>query len=68
MYVCPIPGADTATIMWHAGIHYGLAALVVTVGAIFLGLAVHAYRASALTSQPNDEASSGRAEAPNVMP
>ena len=50
MYICPIPGADTTTVLWHTGIHYGLAALVVTVGAIFLGLGVHAYRASAPTS------------------
>lgn len=57
MYICPIPGADTATILWHTVIHYGLAALVVTVGAIFLGLAVHAYRTSAPTPQRNDKAS-----------
>jgi hypothetical protein len=46
MYVCPIPGVDTATLLWHTGVHYGLAALVVTVGAIFLALALRAYRTS----------------------
>ena len=45
MFVCPIPGADTSTVMWHALLHYGLAAIVVTVGLVFLGLAVIAYRA-----------------------
>ncbi len=47
MFVCPIPGADQGTILWHALLHYGLAAIVVTVGAVFLGLAVIAYRAEA---------------------
>jgi hypothetical protein len=45
MFVCPIPGADTPTVFWHAVLHYGLAAIVVTVGAVFLGLAVIAFRA-----------------------
>lgn len=45
MFVCPIPGADTQTVMWHALLHYGLAAIVVTVGLVFQGLAVIAYRA-----------------------
>ena len=66
MYLCPIPGADTATILWHTGIHYGLAALVVTVGAIFLGLAVHAYRTSAPLSQRGDDAPSVGGVAPNA--
>jgi hypothetical protein len=47
MFVCPIPGADQGTILWHALLHYGLAAIVVTIGAVFLGLAVIAYRADA---------------------
>lgn len=45
MFVCPIPGADTQTVMWHALLHYGLAAIVVTVGVVFLGLALIAFRA-----------------------
>lgn len=45
MFVCPIPGADPPTVMWHALLHYGLAAIIVTVGAVFLGLALMAYRA-----------------------
>ena len=47
MFICPIPGADQGTVFWHALLHYGLAALVVTIGAVFLGLAVIAYRADA---------------------
>ena len=47
MFVCTIPGADDGTAFWHAVIHYGLAAIVVTVGVVFLALAVMAYRADA---------------------
>lgn len=52
MFVCPIPGADQGTILWHALLHYGLAAIVVTIGAVFLGLAVIAYRADAPARRP----------------
>ncbi len=52
MFVCPIPGADTQTVMWHALLHYGLAAIVVTVGVVFLGLAVIAYRADTVAARP----------------
>ena len=44
MFVCPIPGADSPTVFWHAVLHYGLAAVIVTVGVVFLGLAVIAFR------------------------
>jgi VIT1/CCC1 family predicted Fe2+/Mn2+ transporter len=52
MYVCTIPGADDATILWHSVLHYGLAALVVTVGAVFLALAVLAYRSAEPEPRP----------------
>ena len=67
MDICSIPGADTATILWHTGIHYGLAALVVTVGAIFLMLAVHAYRTSDTTSQRTDGSSTVGEVVPNAI-
>ena len=57
MFVCPIPGADSGTVLFHAVLHYGLAALVVTVGAVFLGLAVIAYRTP--TIEPRTVAGSG---------
>jgi hypothetical protein len=53
MFVCPIPGADTQTVMWHALLHYGLAAIVVTVGVVFLGLAVIAFRADTVAPSPS---------------
>jgi hypothetical protein len=46
MFVCPIPGADAVTIAWHAGLHYGLAAVILVAGVVFLGLGVRAYRLS----------------------
>jgi hypothetical protein len=49
MFVCPIPGADQGTVFWHTVLHYGLAAIVVTVGVVFLALAVMAYRADSPT-------------------
>lgn len=54
MFICPIPGADTQTVVWHALLHYGLAAIVVTVGAVFLGLALIAFRADASTTAATD--------------
>ncbi len=50
MFVCPIPGADSQTVMWHALLHYGLAAIVLTVGVVFLGLAVIAFRADTVAA------------------
>jgi hypothetical protein len=44
MFVCSIPGADDGTMFLHAALHYGLAAVFVAVGAVFLVLAVTAYR------------------------
>jgi hypothetical protein len=64
MFVCPIPGADTQTVMWHALLHYGLAAIVVTVGVVFLGLAVIAYRADTLASRPESGAVPASRSAP----
>ena len=43
-WICNIPGADPATVAWHATLHLGLAAIVLGAGAIFLLLAVRAYR------------------------
>jgi hypothetical protein len=42
--VCGIPGADPATIGWHAAIHLGLTAFVTAAGTGFLVAAVRAYR------------------------
>ncbi len=64
MFVCPIPGADTQTVMWHALLHYGLAAIVVTVGVVFLGLAVIAYRAETVASGPGSGAVPASRSAP----
>jgi hypothetical protein len=50
-WICNIPGADPVTIAWHATLHLGLAAIVLGAGAIFLLLAVRAYR------QPDQPAS-----------
>ena len=61
MFVCPIPGADAPTVMWHALLHYGLAAIIVTAGAVFLGLAVLAYRS-------DGSAEPGRAGASSAQP
>jgi hypothetical protein len=43
-WLCPIPGSDPATAAWHAALMLGLAGFVVIGGAIFLILAVLAYR------------------------
>jgi hypothetical protein len=43
-WLCPIPGADPATVAWHAALMLGLAGFVVVGGALFLLLAVIAYR------------------------
>ena len=66
MFVCSIPGADTQTVMWHALLHYGLAAIVVTVGAVFLGLAVIAFRTDGVPApegSPGPSAPSARGAA-----
>jgi hypothetical protein len=44
-FLCSVPGADTATVVAHAGIHLGLTGFVVVAGAWFLTKAVIAYRA-----------------------
>lgn len=43
-WVCDIPGADGATSAAHLALHLGLALFVVGAGALFLWLAVIAYR------------------------
>jgi hypothetical protein len=43
MWVCPIVGG-AAMPLWHVALHLGLAAFVVSVGPVFLGLAIRAYR------------------------
>ncbi len=43
-WICDIPGADPATVAWHATLHLGLAAIALGGGAVFLLLAVRAYR------------------------
>jgi len=43
-YTCPIPGADAATVAWHTTIHFGLTAIILVAGIVFLSLAVVTYR------------------------
>ena len=49
-WICDIPGADPATFAWHATLHVGLALVVLVAGAVFLALAVRAYRRPVPTS------------------
>jgi hypothetical protein len=42
-FVCPIPGADSSLVAFHAAIHFGLAAFGGVVGPIFLALGTRAY-------------------------
>jgi hypothetical protein len=61
-WICDIPGADAATIGWHATLHLGLAAVVLSAGASFLVLAVRAYRqpVQAATALGNGDTRSDR--------
>ena len=43
-FVCTVPGASASTAAWHATVHLGLTAFVVTVGGGFLAAAVAAFR------------------------
>jgi hypothetical protein len=45
-FVCNVPGASAPTVAWHATVHLGLTAFVVTVGSGFLVAAVAAFRRS----------------------
>src|SRR5215212_6482988 len=46
-FVCPIGGAGAGLPPWHAVVHLGLTAIVVTAGVILLVAGVLAFRASA---------------------
>jgi hypothetical protein len=46
-YTCPIPGADAATVAWHTTIHFGLTAIILVAGIVFLSLALVTYWRSA---------------------
>jgi hypothetical protein len=51
-WVCDIPGASAALSTMHFLLHIGLAGFVIGAGAVFLALAVVAYRRPAARESP----------------
>src|SRR3954452_4342771 len=59
-FVCPIGGAGAGLPPWHAAVHLGLTAIVVTAGAILLVAGIIEFRASAPDRAPlPDRAATG---------
>jgi hypothetical protein len=45
-FLCGVPGADPATVTWHALVHLSLTAFVTVTGSGFMAAAVVAHRRS----------------------
>ena len=45
-FFCGVPGASASTVTWHAAVHLGLAAFIITTGTGFLTAAVVVFRRS----------------------